>query len=298
MKMDYSVVQEGARRLTPAQANFVVSNMAYERQRPIAKDHVTTLRELMQRDQWNDRSPLDFARLPGGQIVLVNGHHRLTAQAQSHRDIVWQIIIRDCADMDAVAALYYRYDTNARTRSEENILAGINYADRHGLSKSMAKNLYRAAPIIAAGLSMRNSSDADITNRRLVDERLQIMDRYVVSAQMAAEAFDPAPTFVSRKLAAGGFFAVVLVTYFHQPATADRFWRGMVLDDGLAKGDPRKTLLNDIRDRDSRKGVVLQNVVSATKAWSAFFESRKLMIIRVKAGETIPLLGTPYVVRP
>lgn len=296
---EHSFITDGAVRLTPAQANWIVTNLAYERQRPIEIKQVTVLREMMQRGQWTERSPIDFARMPDGRMILVNGHHRMTAQAQSHRDIIWQIIVRDVPHMLAVQALYYTYDTNVRQRTSQNILAGIGYAESNGLSKTFAKNLYEAAPILAAGLSMgKKVDDAGLINRRLIDERLPIMNRYAEAARQAEDAFGKAPGFLTKKLQSAAFFSVVLATFYHQSATADRFWRGMANDDGLAKGDPRKTLLDDVRDRNTKSGLITQNMIIATRGWNAFFEAKKLGAIRVSGAAPIPLAGTPFVVRP
>lgn len=95
------------------------------------------------------------------------------------------------------------------------------------------------------------------------------------------------------KLYASGVMAVALVTLRHQPAKAVQFWRGIADDDGLRKGDPRKTLLQDFESRRVNYGTHLQRIIPSITAWNAFYEGRNISIIRVSESSQVLVSGTP-----
>ncbi|WP_314188781.1 hypothetical protein [Paracoccus yeei] len=94
------VIREGFQTLTPSDAAAILENCSYDRQRKIDTMHSETLREMMQRGAWLEKSQIDFGRMPDGKIWLVNGHHRLTAQARSGRSLLWAIAVHDCKTVD------------------------------------------------------------------------------------------------------------------------------------------------------------------------------------------------------
>lgn len=296
-----SFVREGFVTFTPAQANAILRDCTYDRQRKIDKLHVATLRELMQRGSWMPKDKLDFALL-NGRLILVNGYHRMTAQAEIGRDIEWTVAIHNCRDIAAVRGLYFGFDTNVRKRSENNILQGVGFAEQHGILVKTAKSLYRAAPIIAAGMvvgsvSVRGGSTADLKVQRIVDARLEFAEQFAAEAKIIEKLMKPADKRVSQKMTSGGFFATALVTMKHQPERAHEFWGGLFLNDRLRRGDPRSTLHADMLTRDYKQGLMQQTVVVPTKAWNAFFDGRDLKIIKVQQGQQFRLMGTPYTVR-
>ena len=294
-------IREGFVTFTPAQANAVLRGCTYDRQRKIDKLHVATLRELMQRGSWTAKDKLDFAVLDG-RIILVNGYHRMTAQAESGQNIEWTVAIHQCSDVAEVRGLYFGFDTNVRKRSENNILQGVGFGEQHGILAKTAKSLYRAAPIIAAGMvvgsvSVRGGSTADLKVQRIVDARLEFAEQFAAEAKAIENLMKPADKRLAQKMMSGGFFAVALVTMKHQPERAHEFWGGLFLNDRLRRGDPRSTLHADMLTRDYKHGLMQQTVMVPTKAWNAFFEGRDLKLIKVQQGQQFRLLGTPYTVR-
>lgn len=294
-------VREGFVTFTPAQASAVLRECTYDRQRKIDKLHVATLRELMQRGSWTPKDKLDFA-IMGGRLILVNGYHRMTAQADSGKSIEWTVAIHECRDIADVRGLYFKFDTNVRKRSENNILQGVGFGEQHGILAKTAKALYRAAPIIASGLmvgsvQIRGGSTADLRVQRIVDARLEFAEQFAAEAKAIETLMKPADKRVAGKMMSGGFFAVALVTMKHQPEKAHEFWGELFLNDRLRRGDPRSTLHGDMLTRDYKHGILQQTVVVPTKAWNAFFEGRDLKIIKVQHGQQLRLMGTRYTVR-
>lgn len=285
-------VREGFVTLNPAQARYIVEHCRYDRQRDETRalSHIAALAEQMRRGLWLPKTQIDFARLDG-RLILVNGHHRLTAQAQTGDDIVWSVVIHDCETEAELRALYPRFDTVLRKRTTANILKGIDFADGAGLMPTTASALWAAAPIIASGLQMNTGKPVVL----LPDDQQAVAASYASEALVAEGYLDHAPKAIRQKLRTGGRFAIMLVTIKHRPMIAQEFWVGLCEDDGLAKGDPRKTLLNDMMTR-STQGLLSGPMMACARAWNTFYRGDRATILRVN-GNAIPLSGTPFTVR-
>ena len=296
LQQSSAFVREGFVTFTPAQASMVLRECRYERQRDEtrAKAHITTLAEYMRRGQWLAKSQLDFARLPSGKLILVNGHHRMHAQIAAASNVLWSVVIHDCADDHDVRGLYYRFDTNLRKRTSSNILTGIGFSDEAGLSKETAAALWKAAPVIADGLRFKRyaQSSGDI----LTDDRISLCHEYLDQARFMDKAIKSAPVFLRRKLRTASVFAVALVTLKFCPDTAKPFWLGLCEDDGLKKGDPRKALLADMQARDGTRGLLAAGMMAGARCWNAWRANREITHVKV-TGHAVPLAGTPYTVR-
>lgn len=291
-------VREGFVTFTPAQAATVLRECRYERQRneTKAKAHINALAEQMRRGLWLPKTQIDFACL-GGRMILVNGHHRMHAQIASAVNIVWSVVVHDCATEAEVAGLYWKFDTTLRKRSAENILDGIGFADAVGLSRTAAKSLWDAVPIISLGLKFyRYQADGANSGSMLPDERQEIARGYAEEARNANALLALAPPLVRRRMFVASRFAVMIVTLRHVPDTADTFWRGFCEDDGLAKGDPRKTLLHDMQTRPLNPGMQAQHMMAIARAWNAYFDGRQMTHLKV-TGHAVPVAGTPFTVR-
>jgi hypothetical protein len=296
---DVAFIKEGFQIFTPAQAAMVMRDCMYDRQRKIDLHHVVTLRQVMERNGWAPKDKIDFARLPDGKLILVNGNHRMTAQAGQPRSIEWTVVIHECASFDQVHQLYFKFDTNLRKRSENNILQGVGFAEAHGLKTTTATALYRAAPLIHSGMNFtpyQSAKPDQLAMARIVDVRLQFAEKYAEEARKIEKWLAFAAPNIRSKFKGAGVMAVALVTTKHQPEAAERFWLGMFKNDRLARGDARSTLHADMLSRSYSNGMQVQTVVVPAKAWSAFFTGRPLKIIKAAAGQRIRIEGTPYTV--
>ena len=93
------------------------------------------LAELMKRGLWLPRDKLDFARLPDGRFILVNGHHRLSAQTKAKANVEWTIVIHDVDDMAGAARLYHSFDTNTRLRTKLQVVRAEGLAAELGVAR-------------------------------------------------------------------------------------------------------------------------------------------------------------------
>ena len=286
-------IAEGNITINPAQAGWIYRELGYEHNRKVSVPHAKKLAEYMRRGQWMSKSTIDFARLSDGRLILVNGHHRMMGQSMTGVDLVWNVIFHDCANDDEVKALYYRFDTEVRKRSASNIVSGVGIGEELGLTRQTATALFNASSVIANGLRMTCAVRGETT--ALIDDRLAICTEYSREAALMQVYLSKAPSAVSRKLRQASEFSVALATMKHQPAVASEFWSGLCEDDGLTKGDPRKTLLMDMQTRKGTGGLSSSNLMATAKAWNAFCAGSTLKIIKV-TGHDVHLAGTPFVV--
>lgn len=286
---------EGIVTFTPAQANAVLNHCTYDRQRRIDPVHVETLSALMKRRLWAAKDKLDFARL-AGEMILVNGYHRMSAQAASGVNVEWMIAVHDVANTDELRALYFRFDTNLRTRTLFNIVQGVDFGGTHGVGNVASAALFRASAILGAQMRIGNTKASldDKVSRRIVDDRLAICETYAPSMVLFEQYVRDAQPAIRKKFYIGGFLAVALATIRFAPVEAEPFWAGLARNDGLRRNDPRAVLLADMVVRSRKGGPLASSLVQPAKAWNAYVEGRSMSIIRVKSGETIPLRRTPF----
>lgn len=286
-------VREGLVTFTPEHARHVVEAMRYELQRDEtkARNHIAALAEMMKRDQWLGKSQIDFARMPDGRLILINGHHRMRAQILANRSILWSVAFHDCGDASEVRSLYYRFDTTVRKRTAHNVIAGANLGADLNLSAETTRALWSAAPYLAHGFSIPFRNDRVF----LTDDRIATCREFVEEAQFFDHCLRAMPTTMKRHARTVSVFAVAMATLKHAPDQALEFWTGVAEDDGLKKGDPRKTLIIDMMNRSSRSGMLAAKMFATAKAWNAYHRGRLLKIIKVDARE-VKVDGTPYTV--
>jgi len=291
-----SFIRDGVAVWTPRHANTAFNFCRYERNRDEKRGraHIDALARQMQNGEWLSRSPLDFAQLPGGKLILVNGHHRLLAQVQSGQDIEWQVIIHDCADMDEVRNLFWRFDTVIRKRSTNNVLAGVDAAENLGVSKTTSTALAKSAVFIENGMCPPQGQN---TRHYTPAEKLRFMADWSQEAAAYEVAVGLAPAKMRRKLYSAQVMAVAMITYRAKPKLAKEFWEGLATDDGLKRGDPRKTLLDFLRDTHGASTGLTSTAVACARAWSAWCSDRQLGMIRVGRAP-VRIMGASYTVTP
>lgn len=291
------LVREGTVRWTSVEAGIVLNECRYDRQdrdlNKAGQNHIDVLAAMMTSRQWRTKDKLDFAMMPDGKLILVNGHHRLGGQQQSGATIEWTVVIHRCRSDEEVSALYYTFDTNVRTRGHHLILGVIDAAGLLGVTKSTAEALYRAAPLLMANFDFRGSA-RDAVAERVVDRRLELMKAYSTEAREWEVATEEALSSLKKKLSTQGALAVALVTFRHQSGIAGDFWNGVAANDGLRKGDPRQTYITSLFNPIfSSKGVSETPARLAGAAWNAWFENRTLAYIQPRMGHAFRLAGTP-----
>lgn len=289
-------VREGVNRWTPAQANTVFNLCRYARNRNEKKgqSHIDALARQMVDGTWLPKSPIDFAKQPDGTLTLVNGHHRMLAQVKSGRDIEWSVVIHDVDDEDDVASLFWRFDTVMRVRSMTNILDGVNASENLELSKGGTVALSRAVVFIDNGMRPTVGAGGKTYTPA---EKLALMADWQTEARVYEECITAAIKDARRKLYGTQVMAVALVMIRANPERAIEFWTGLAADDGLRRGDPRKTLLDLLRDTHAASAGLTYTAAACARAWASWDAGKELTMIRV-GRQPVRIAGTKMAVQP
>jgi hypothetical protein len=232
-------INEGLAMFTPDRARTVLEHCRYDRQRDEtkAKAHIAALAEQMRRGLWLPKTQIDFANV-NGRKILVNGHHRMHAQIAAGTNIIWNVVVHDCADEAEVAALYWKFDTTVRKRTTSNLVRGIGLAEDLGIDKSWASALWGAAPALHLGLRFyRNDGDRTAL---LPDERVAVCHAYASEALDYQEAAKKAILPVRMKLRTVSFIAPGLAVLKHDHSTACDSSTGCAKTTGWRRAIPER----------------------------------------------------------
>lgn len=287
------LIHEGRQLVTPALARRITEEATFRRQRPIKSHHVEFLAQQMRHGRFTSGTQIVFVRLPDGQFYFVNGYHRMHAQIRTGKSIEYQILIHDAEDEEEIIRFYYRQDRGQRVRSEAEVLAAVGAAEKYNLTKTMTRAVFQAQPLIDNNF-VRPTVYADPTARD-DDLRLEACRPWWAVAAEYEALIKGAPTPIHSRLTSSQAAAVGLITIKYQPEKAVEFWRGLAMDDGLRRDDPRKALLIDFGWRKWLKHGS-DGCVVISLAWNAFYAGRTLQQIKIvqDAGKSVRIAGTPF----
>lgn len=283
---------EGFCRISPLEMHRILNVCAYEHQRAVSDRHVAVLADLMTRGKWQPKGQIDFAVLDGN-FILINGYHRGYAQVRSGKTIEWSVVLHQCKSADELRSLYFAFDTNIRIRGSQEILRANEFADTHGLPKTMANSLYNAVPFIASRFAI-SPKDKNFLAEKQIDRRLEIAAEYAKPAARYAAVLEGVAGHRKKKFMGGAVTAVAVITFRYQSATAWEFWSGVVnADDGILRGDPRRALANDMLSRAASSSLVMA-FAPPILAWNAFYNDKPMKIIKIMDSFVPAIDGTPF----
>lgn len=283
-------IREGRMKITPAIARRILQEHNYDRQRPVMKHHVALLADLMFRRKWSEGSQIAFGRL-NGRLHMVNGQHRMHAVMEASATIEVQALIVDVATDDELRALYYRFDVAQRGRSKREILRSSGTADANSVTCTMAEAVMQAVPLLRNGLILPHyQTNPEI---RSPDYLLEQSEIWWPHARAFEACIAPSIGVFRRRLFAAAIVAPALATLRYQPERATAFWAAVAENDGLRRGDVRWLLVQSLIE-PSKSGDTWRRTAIVTLAWNAWFEGRRLQILKVPQNYTIRLAGTPY----
>lgn len=270
---------------TPEMASKWLATMNYKHQRKIRTYHVTGLAREMEAGRFRAKTQINFCELDG-QFHLTNGQHTLGAIVKSGRAQLLCVVVTIVASEQEIADDFARHDTHL-TRRMADSLAAHEVHLHFGITPTQLHAVTAACIYFASGVGdipVRNSSN--ITH----DEKLRIVMKYgeraVQCVRLLEGHFDK--SYLTRKTT----LAAMMFTLPHDAAV--EFWEGIRDDDGLRTGDPRKTLLEHLRNSVTLGGMswkVLAGKAVASHAlvkgiasgWNAWVGRKELKIIRVNS---------------
>lgn len=286
---------DGVIAISPDGASEMLAELNFPGQRGIDSRRVFGHLHAIIHGDWVESYPIHFAAMPDGRIWLVDGQHRMMAISQSQSAVKVAVRIVDVESEQDARSFYAGFDGKGAVRTNAQILDAVQLAKTMGLSNRMARAVYEAAPLLMNGLepphgNVKNQANQDV---HLQSAKLAAATNWAKEAAAYESAIKGTGPGFYEKLRKTGPVSVGLYTFRYQPKKACEFWQGVADNDGLRKGDPRHTLVQDLFVRNLATGSVRQRIQQSALAWNAFYEGRDLKIIKCVVGATITLSGTP-----
>lgn len=282
--------------LTPAVAADLLKRL-YDNQRPIIDRHVRALAELVDLGLWRQTSIVTIVRgLPSRDFIVVNGAHRLTMISRGTASVPISIRWIDVADADLVAeaeAEYRTHDVNGKSRSTKDILWSYENIRALGLDAHVVDKIAAAANFIELGFPA-TACGVDTKNRN-ADVRVQPLLTHVAAAKKFLGYIDSAKKkgLLYKEMTKKPFMAAAMAicgSAYASDQNLQTFFYTVSRDDGLAAADPRKLLVELMKNRWARtSGKVYSDVEKAVivrKAWNAWINGDTPDYFRVDA-ETV-----------
>lgn len=226
-------------RVTSEQATQWLE-LAYEHQRPVRQHHVEFLAEEMRRDQFIQGTQIRFVSFDGRRI-LIDGQHRLWAIVMSGKPQYFSVLITRSESKEDVAWLYGNTDIGMR-RTGAHLLGAMELDTETGFTQRQLRYLTSAISFMKVGCTRA----LKVSIHR--DEIVKGIRVYVPFAREYFKALDGAPREINSGAYRSSTLSIALLSFrYTQPYSEKRgaplvedFWQGVIHDDGIKVGDPRK----------------------------------------------------------
>lgn len=291
--IDGQELHDGMRLLiSPYEAHHILEEFTFTEQRSLDAANLRAHILDMKRDRFWSGSQIVFAQLPDNKLYLVDGYHRIYAVIQSGIPIEFQVRIERVANYEKLRDLYCSIDTNLRKRSDAQIARAAGISDALDVPQTVITAALGAVTVIACGLQALppHKRPAEVVTAY---GRKDAVAQWVDEIRAYADIISVASTKLKSRLLVQGVMGPALATLRHQPKKARAFWGGVAENDGLRKGDPRRTLVIALLER-SVQGKWGGGLIFAPQAWNAWFEGRQLPAIKSYVASKPYLLGTPF----
>ena len=269
-------VQVAVEYITAQMAREILSEHKFERQRKMRDLSLSRYGRAMKMKDFKPGTPLHIGIRPdkGGFLYyLLDGQHRLESVARTG-EAQWFVCIFHSVN------------------SVNEILAAQNMAHEMRLKPKHLKTFNAATRLIVTGFD--DGSRAMYFSH--FDAVLDLMHLLRDAAEGYLDAIEGGVPNVNMRLHAAPVMAVGLITFHYSLDIAKTFWRDIAQDDGLRQGDPRKVLVEYLKDTNvhhEKDGVYARKVAYC---WNAQVDGRTIpsTIKNVKEKAPIEIKGTPY----
>lgn len=295
LRSQISKSKEGQLTLSPGTAKRILEELNFPGQRPINSARVYGKKLAIITGDWVGSFPVDFAALPDGRIWLLDGQHRLTAISEQDTPVFITLRLIEVDSEKDAKKLYAGYDLTESVRTTRQIIDAVGIAKEVGITERLARSVFEASAILLNNMEPITGS-ANVRKRPEIfakQKRLEAISEWAKEAKEFELLVNSAAPALKAKIKTSGPLSVAIYTLRHQPARAREFWSGLAKNDGLRRGDPRATLIQDYLTRSVGTGSNRQRVQQTTLAWNAFCEGRDLKIIKCIEDSPIVIWGTP-----
>jgi hypothetical protein len=291
-------VKVDVRLVTPEMAAGWQSECALTYQRKLRDPVAEYYSQEMLRGDWDLTTVLSFGRVLDGPWKLVDGQHRLSAVIRSSTTQPFVLKYVTYKTEEDLANAYARTDQGAKRTPNDQARAWA-LAERYGLFPEWVGRFTAGVRFVSDKFGWRNFRPHPTELHALMDEYAEAMRGfYNVGGNTSKLMRNP-----MRRSAT---VAVGLVTFrfsanIYGIETVEKFWEGISLDDGLHRGDPRKTahdhLLGTRMGFGSGKGPSISPAYSSrwlASCFNAHVENRNLYDAKPDPTKPIKINGSPF----
>lgn len=234
--------------ITPTDAERMLSTGKYDRQRSVRAGWVSYLAGEMTNGSFKPNTMIEIAETTNGEQFVIDGQHRLSAVVASGKTIEFIVLKSEVKNEEEAARLYYRIDMNLG-RGAADQLKALRIAETYGWTKRQLQKLSPAIALIGANFMK-------ISQRYFhPDDRERLIHKYAAAADTYFDVIYGYPDEMKAQVERSSTVGVALVTFRYSRQVygsekVEEFWRGVIFDDGIKSGDPRKAanrfLLNSV----------------------------------------------------
>jgi hypothetical protein len=182
-----------------------------------------------------------------GKTLLVNGQHTMHAVVKSGRGFMFTVQEYTCKDKEDVSSVYSRFDVHKR-RTENEILNSMDVCEKYGLSKTERTFLAGAVKAISRGFRLSSGkNDYRFNDKYFV---VSVMEEWIPHLKHVLGLMDGGERISREILRRRHIMAACLWISRHvrekDRKKADEFIRGIAMNDGMRRGDPRKIFIDEV----------------------------------------------------
>lgn len=290
--------------VTPDQARYWLNSRPYRGQRPLRQQHVQFLAEEMIRGRFRPTAEVVFSVEDADRHFIINGNHTLNAIVQCGIPQVVTVFNYASTGSDDTAEAYGSIDTNL-ARNVNDLFAAMFLKEELGFTSTQLNRL-------GGGIKVIDMKFGTSRGRLHQDDYLRLLRQYSPAAHDYFDLIVGAPQDIYPSATRAASMGVALVTcrFSTQVFGKDKvfdFWKGVVFDDGIKTGDPRKVANRHLQltgtvgggHRKTGKGVKVVTQAHSSRylanCFNAWVQGKNLQTTRVD-DSTVPIkiLGTPF----
>lgn len=293
---------DGYQVVTPFTAQQWLASWNYEHQRPIRAYHVNNLAQEIINGRFREKTQINFCKL-GDSFFLTNGQHTLSAIVKAQQSVLLSVVVLDVQSKEQIADDFTRHDTHLTRQLAVSLVA-------HEINKKLEVTATELNWITAAVnyyAWMIGASSLKSNTQMTNDVKLSQVLQYGELARSALRTYHEPNAKRRDYMVKRTTLACAMHVYNWNPDVCIAFYGEISKDNGLLIGDPRKTLLDYMRETRSyytdgrlsgKKAVPYHYFVKAHAiAFNAFINRRQLKIIRVNPEATEAIFEGPGSVR-
>lgn len=288
--------------VTPEIAQMWLKSMPYQHQRNVNQGFVNQYSELMTFGKWQAAAPDPIVIVRNGaSSMCVNGQHRLHAIVKSGTSQIFLIAEYESSDISNIDKMYTIID-RGRSRDTTAAYRAIQLATMIGISERHLNVTASAVKFINGNFTRKND-----TRKIFVLDMAENILFYGADARHFFSLIYYGPKEMRDPIRRLSALSVALATIHYSASEygMDRvndFWAGVAFDDGLSRGDPRKTAHDHLLTtcitnvRTGFKSVTpMYQARYVAKCFNAWIEQRSVTKV-VPDGDTTPIViaGTPW----